>query len=365
MRKEKISTSQAYLLITTFIMGTSLALTSYSDALQDTWISILIALVCGILMTIIYSNIMNRFPNMDLFQILEFVFGKVVGKIVGFLYAFYFLHLGAICARNITEYIQVVSFPETPQYFTGLFLGFLIIYILKSGLEVIARVNKFLLPLLLIGIFLTLLMAFPKLDISKFLPILYNGWSPVVSAAFLTFTFPFGETVIFMSILNTVDEKRKSMKIYLTGIFLGGMVLMFAVLRNIMILGFPNLAISDFPSYFAATLIDIGNYIRGMELVISIVIVVAGFIKVAVCLLGTSIGFSRIFNFADYKWISTSLGLLIISLSFILYDNTMHMFEWVDIYKYYALPFQVFLPIIILILGIFKKRKIQSPNTKA
>ena len=47
MRKEQISQSQAYLLIITFIMGTTLALVSYSESYQDTWISILIALEIG------------------------------------------------------------------------------------------------------------------------------------------------------------------------------------------------------------------------------------------------------------------------------------------------------------------------------
>lgn len=362
MRKEEISSSQAYILLITFINGTSLALTNFSTSLQDTWISILLALVYATLIVIVYGSIMNKFPNMDLFQILNLVFGKSLGKIIGFLYSFYFLHLGAICIRNITEYIQVVSFPETPQYFTGLFIALLAIYILKCGLEVIARVNKFLfLPLIFITI-ITFVMGIPKVETSNLLPILHNGWNPVLRASFLNFSFPFGETVVFMTILNNVKEKKQSNKILLKGIYTGGLILLSVVFRNILILGFPNLVYDYFPSYYTVSLIDIGTFIRGIEIIVSINIILAGFAKISVCLYGGSIGLCRIFNISDYKQVSAPLGLFILSLSFVLYESTMHMFEWIDIYKYYALPFQVIFPILIFIVGMFKKEKENNPH---
>lgn len=360
MRKEQISKSQAYTLIITFIIGTSLALVSYSKTNQDTWIAILIAFLLAIPMVIIYGKILNNNPDKDLYQILEYIFGKILGKVLGSLYTFYFFHIGAICIRNITEFIQVSSFPETPQYFTALFIGILAIYILKCGLEVIARVNKFIMPLLIFIISITLIMVIPKADINNLLPILKDGWMPVIKESFSDFSFPFGETVVFLAFLNTVKEKNKSPIIYLIGIFLGSIILLSAVIRNILVLGFPSLSSSTFPSYDAVSLIDIGNFIRGVEIIIAIVITIAGFIKISICLLASCIGVARIFNFYDYKWVSAPLGLLMMSLSLILYDNTMHMIEWSNIYKYYALPFQVIFPVLILFFGKLKGRN--SPS---
>lgn len=347
-------------MIITFILGTSLALVSYSESKQDTWISIFIALAFAIPMVIIYGKILNNHPNKDIFQIVEYLFGKVVGKVIGFLYTFYFFHLGAICIRNITEFIQICSFPDTPQYITALFIGALGIYILKSGMEVIARVNKFIFPLLVFIIAITLIMVIPKANLTNLLPVLENGWLPVIKGSFSSFSFPFGETVIFLSILNSVKEKNKSPKIYLKGLFIGSLFLLSVAIRNILVLGFPILSSSTFPSYEAATLIDIGNFIRGIEIIIGIVITIAGFIKVSICLLASCIGIARLFNFSDYKGVCAPLGLLMISVSFILYNSTMHMIEWIKIYKYYAFPFQVILPIFILIVTKLKKKKTPS-----
>lgn len=357
MRKEQISESQAYIMIISFIIGTSLALSSYSESQQNTWMSMLIALILAIPIAIIYGSILNDHPDKDIFQILEYIFGKLIGKTIGFLYTFYFFHLGAICIRNMTEFVQITSFPETPQYVTALFVGILAIYILKAGLEVIARVNKFIIPLIIFIISITLVMVVPKANINNFLPLLEDGWSPVLKGSFSKFSFPLGETVVFLALLNTVNKKNKARKIYVKGILIGGMILFTAIIRNILVMGFPSLTLSIFPSYDAVSLIDIGRFIRGVEIIIAINITFAGFIKVALCLLASCIGITRIFNFTDYKLLAAPMGLLMMSVSFILYDSTMHMIEWLDIYKYYALPFQVILPIIIMVFGKLKKNK--------
>lgn len=357
MRKEKISESQAYILMITFIMGTSLALVSYTESQQNTWISMLIAFILAIPMVVIYGSILNSHPGKDIFQILEHIFGKLIGKTVGLLYTLYFFHLGAICIRNMTEFIQLSSFPDTPQYVSALYIGILAIYILKSGLEVIARVNKFIFPLLIFIIGLTLILVIPRANQNNFLPILENGWSPVIKGSFSKFSFPLGETVVFLAFLNTVNEKNKASKIYVKGILIGSIILLIITIRNILILGFPSLSSVVFPSYNAVSVITIGKFVRGIGIIVAITITIAGFIKVSICLLASSIGISRIFNFSDYKWVSAPLGLLMMSVSFILYDSTMHMVEWIKIYKYYAFPFQVILPILILIFGKLKKSK--------
>ena len=356
MRKEQISGSEVYILMITFMIGTTTAISPFIESRQNTWLSLLFALVFTTPIVIIYGNISGMHPNKDIFQILEYIFGKVAGKIIGGFYTFYFFHLGAICIRNMTEFIQIASLPESPQYFTALFIGILAIYVLKAGLEVMVRVNKFIFPFLIFIISLTILFVIPRAHITHFLPLLENGWKPVLKNSHLIATFPFGETVVFLSFFNTVREKKKASKIYLKGIYLGASVLFSIIVRNILVLGGANLALSTLPSYDAVSLINIGNFIRGIEVIIAIVITIAGFIKVSVCLLASCIGIAGLFNFDDYKWVAAPLGLLMMSLSFILYDSAMRMVEWVNVYKFYVIPFQLIIPIFVLIFGGLKKR---------
>lgn len=356
MRKEQISESQVYILIMTFMIGTTTAISPFIGSGQNTWISLLIALAVTTPIVIIYGSIANRHPNKDIFQIFEHVFGKIVGKIIGAFYTFYFFHLGAICIRNMSEFIHIASFPETPQYFTVLFIGMLAIYILKAGLEVMVRVNKFIFPFLIFVIGLTIIFVFPRAHITHFLPMLENGWEPVLKTAHLISALPFGETVAFLTFFNAINEKKRASKIYLKGIYFGALILFSVIVRNILVLGPANLATEILPSFEAVSLINIGNFIRGTEIIIAIVITIAGFIKVSVCLLASCVGIARLFGFDDYKWVAAPLALLMMSLSFILYNNAMRMVEWVDIYKFYVIPFQLIIPIFVLIFGGLKKR---------
>ena len=78
-----------------------------------------------------------------------------------------------------------------------------------------ARTNRFITPFLIFILIITLLFVIPRANPTNFLPILENGWLPVIKHSFLILTFPFGETILFMSFFNTIEEKKKASKVYL------------------------------------------------------------------------------------------------------------------------------------------------------
>jgi spore germination protein KB len=68
-------------------------------------------------------------------------------------------------------------------------------------------------------------------------------------------------------------------------------------------------------------------------------------------------GISTLFSFEDYRFLVTPIGILLVITSFSKYDSIMEMSEWiVEVWNYYALLFQVILPIIILIGAEMKVR---------
>jgi len=87
--------------------------------------------------------------------------------------------------------------------------------------------------------------------------------------------------------------------------------------------------------------------------------ILAGLIKVCICLLSTCNGFSKLFDLHDYRFIVTPIGLLVINLSYFIHDSIMDKTEFAsDIYPYYAFPFHVILPIIIWIAAEIKKKQL-------
>lgn len=356
MNREVIPTKNGVFLVMSLILGTTLTLIGGGEAKQDMWISILLAILLTIPMVYIYSKVISIFPGKNLYEISEIALGKILGNILNILYILYFFYLGSLAIRNITEFVQIVSFPETPQYFSVLWLILLSFYMVKCGIEVFGRWTRLVIPFLLFLIFLITISSFPKLNFENIQPILYNGWKPVLHSTFSIFTFPFGETVLFLSLLHTLEDHKKSFKVFSIGLGISGILILIINLRNIFLLGFPNLSDIYFPTYYANTLVSIGHFFQRIEIISAIGLMLSGLPKVCACLFAVSIGVNQLFKQSDYRIFAAPMGILMGISSMAIYQNSMEMIEGIQTYKYIAFPFQVIFPPIILFFAWRKKR---------
>ncbi len=148
---------------------------------------------------------------------------------------------------------------------------------------------------------------------------------------------------MFLGIACAVKQKDKSYAIYLTGLGISTLILLIVVARNIVVLGAPCPK-HYFPSYIAARVLSLGNIFSRIEGTISINFILAGIVKISVCLMAARKEASRLFGIQDHRKLVMPVGLLALALCAIVYDSTMEMFSFVEIYQYYALPFQVAIP---------------------
>jgi spore germination protein KB len=358
MNKETINSKQAICIVIIFIMGSTLLLGTSEEAKNDAWIAIIIAIITALPMVLIYARILSLFKGMDIYDIVQVVFGKIIGKIIVLLYTWYAFHLGSMILRNFGEFINTVAMPETPMFVTMFILGLLCIMVVHGGVEVLGRSAKFFLPVILVTNFIVYLLAIPKFHFNYIKPILYNGFTPVIKGAFSTFSYPFAETVLFTTVIFALQPKKSAYKVYIYGLLIGGAIVLLINIRNIMMLSANILEIFYFPSYEAISNIKIGDFIQRIEGTVSIVFVISAFIKASVCLYAACKGVTKIFGLNNYTTIVVQIGLLMIYFSSILYDNIMEMEYWAfKVYAYYAFPFQVILPIIILIVAEIRMRK--------
>ena len=364
MNKEYISNKQAIILIILFVIGSSLVISSGSSAKQDAWLATLIALILAFPMVIVYARILKLFPGLNLFQILDQLYGKIFGRIISLLFIWYFLHLGSLVVRNFYEFGKMALFMETPEYVFIIFKIILIIWVLKEGIEVLGRWAQFSIYLVTIIFFTVTVLSLPNADIDNLRPLLYEGFRPVLKGSFEVFSFPFVEVVCFLGIFH-FSKKNKPTKIFITGLIIGAFFLLFATVRNLLVLG-PNLIeILYFPSFSAISLINIADFIQRIEASVAVVLFFGGFVKISVCLLSATKGISYIFNINDYRSIVAPIAFLMIILSLLVFNNTMEMFEWaVNVYPYYAFSFQVIIPLIIWIFAEMKAKEIKKEKTE-
>jgi spore germination protein KB len=358
----EVSLKQAVSTVILFLFGSSLVVGINTSTKQDSWISFLISMVMIMPVIFVYGRIAKLYPDKDIFEISIDLFGKAFGKLIIILISVYALHHGALVTRNFSEFFQAVTLRDTPQLMIIIIFCFVAVYLVRSGTGALGRWSVIILPLVFIMIAFTIIFALPVMNFDYVKPVGGQGIKKIFYGSTRSFSFPLGETVLFLAIINSRREKDSPYKLFYYGIIIGGLVLTLAILRNLTILGCDNVSDSYYPSYLAARIINIGNFFTRIEGTISANFILAGLTKVAVSLFAATKGAARIFNMNDYKKLVIPMGLLMIALCDILYKSAIEMFLFIEVYFFYAIPFQIIIPVIIWIAAEIKMHREKVPE---
>ena len=121
------------------------------------------------------------------------------------------------------------------------------------------------------------------MNISRLKPILNNGVTPILKGALSAFSYPFGETVIFTMVFSNISKIKNYKKTFIVGLLVGGGVLCLATLRNILLLGTETVSRVYFPSTMTISLIQLGEVLERLEMLVLILFLVCIFVKISIC----------------------------------------------------------------------------------
>ncbi|MBW9172866.1 endospore germination permease [Clostridium estertheticum] len=359
MKNEAISERQATILIILFLLGNSLLIGSGTQAKQDAWIAVIIALPFSITLVLMFSKILSLYPGKDLFDILPLVMGKYIGKLLSILMIWFFFHDAALIFKIIAEFTNTLVFGDTPAVVPMIFFAMLIIWSLKAGIEVLGRWAEFFSWVIISIVLIVPLLSISQMDINRLKPILNNGVTPLLKGVFSSFTYPFGQIVVFTTIFSNVSKIKNHKKSFIVGILISGGLIAVTVLRNILVLSSDTISREYFPSSMAVGIISLG-LLQRLELTVIIVFLVCAFIKVSIATFAVCNGISKVLGFDDYKFIATPVVLLMLSFSFFVTQSTMESHFWIsNIWQYYSFPFEVIIPFVVFIVA-----EIRSKRTK-
>lgn len=356
MQKEMISMRQAFCIIAIFIWGSSVVMGGSSEAGQDSWLSLLLAFAIAVPLLVVYGRLMRLYPEKNIFDILLIVFGKIAGSIIILLISWYALHLCSVVLCNFSQFIEIVAMPETPQLPLLIVMLAVTTYLAMSGVETLGRWAVVSFPVVIAVVIGTIIMAMHHMDFSNILPVMSHKFSQIADGSLKVFSFPFAETVLFLGVADAVKKQTNPYKLYVYATAFGALILLLVMLRNIELLG--SLAqIEYFPSYIAARIIDLGDVLTRIEGTISMNFIISGVTKITVCLLVAAKGAAYLLRVSNYRRILIPVSALSLALSTTLYSSAMQMFGFISVYPYYAMPFQVFIPIVVWLLAEIKVKR--------
>jgi spore germination protein KB len=332
MKVETISDKQGIFTMVLLLLGANFILGTAGAAKKDAWLAILIGMLAAQIMLAVYARILSLYPQKDVLEINELIFGKFLGKLINIAYTMFAIYLGARVLYNLSQFIIIVGLPGTPVVVPLLFIVILCIWLVKEGIEVIGRCSQLFAIVVFTSFIITTLLSIPEMKPHYIRPVLYGGLKPVFKGAITAFFFPFTDNMIFLMVFKSLIDNKSPYRIYFKGSLISGMILIIAAARNIMVVGVEEISRNYFSSYIVASRIHIGDFLQRVELIVMIVIVLAVFIKASCCLLAAAKGVASVLGFKDYRFITSPVVLATAALSYKLFENMSESVNWIQLY---------------------------------
>jgi spore germination protein KB len=186
------------------------------------------------------------------------------------------------------------------------------------------------------------------------LPLQDEGWLQTLRATFSVFAFPFGETIIFASLLPFVMDARKVLKKSLLALILTGLLLCGLSLLQSAVLG-EEITRTSFPGLALLREIRVADFLTRLEVLGIFVWTFASFIKLSTCFWALAQGLAQLVGISDYRPLIFPLGIIITVLSVTTVKSFSELTQFTQvIYPLFTFPLQVLIPLLLLILTRLK-----------
>ncbi|GAB1154997.1 spore germination protein GerKB [Paenibacillus illinoisensis] len=354
-----VRVSELAVCLSLFEVGSTTLFLMGGEAKQDAWLAMLIGAFAGLLLLIIHLTIHHQEPELDLFLLLKRYMGKILGTVVSLSFIGYFAYEASRNLRDLSEVTTLTLLNKTPMWLISVISLLVVVNTVRYGYRVLFLICMILFPVMVFGYVLIsiLIPATGLFHTELSLPVLENGWGNIFKAAIPEIvSFPFGQVVLFLVFYPYARKGKNLNKIVIIAYIATAVSLTFLNQLIIFVMG-PDIAkFSTLPLLQTVQLIDMTEVLERMDALFTLLLFLGLGIKIAFFFQGAVIGLERITGASYRKWI-LPVGFTVYGMSFLSPNFTEHLQVGRGITLIYSSPiFQVFLPLILLIVILIKKR---------
>lgn len=363
----KISVRQFGMLVTLFSIGTPILIIPAGLAglaKQDAWLAAVLGVGLGLLITGLYCALGSRFPTKSLVEMNELILGKWIGKTISITFVFFNLVTAAELLYFVGNFMTTQIMPETPIQSINIIFACVVLMGVRLGIETLARSAEMLFPLFFVLFLILAIFVSPQIKWENIQPVLETDMNVLFKAViFFTSVFSFSPVALLMIFPASVDRLKEARKAFLSGAFIGGVVLIIIITLAILVLGAETTARQMYPSYALAKKINVGNFLQRIEIVMAGMWFITIFFRVSCYFYASVIGLAQTLNLRDYRFLVLPLGILMIILSLIVHPNVVHSeeynkHEWIT----YAATYGLLLPLLLLGVSAFRRKGNESQS---
>lgn len=357
MKIEKgiISSSELMFLIIGLIESSTLTSAFISQLTkQNTWIALLIGLAIALLLLLVYTSLSKKMPDKNLIEMNDLIYGCHLGKVMSILYIYFFWFIVAASLRLMGDFFSTYLFSETCISIFIIAMTIVCIYTLKKGLEVIARSSVIIAILVVVICSTSTIFTLQYVNLSNFLPIFQIKLINFIEGVNIMVSIPLGEIVVFLMFFPYVNDKKRIRKSAFSGLIIGGILFFILILRNTSVLGSIE-PMHGVPSYQLVKLINVGEIITRLDILVAIVFLFNMFLKICIFYYATVLSAAQFFKLRSYKPLVIPVGIISSVFAVSMYNSAADEAYQAGTYSVYAIVFVILFPIISLIIASIRK----------
>lgn len=324
---------------------------------SDMWISGIISVFTILPFIIIAIRIGQNFPEKTIVEYSTKILGLVLGKALGLVLAIYFF---IAASSSITMYVHHLTgflLPQTPFLVVTTLHVFVICYLVWKGPEVIGRTSIIAFAMAIIFYLLVFMASLSEINIDRIMPLFDSGIEPVFRASLDTDTFLGISPILVAMILPMVKNQKKAISAAVSGLFIGGFFFIFYFVVELMVMGPQVVAMMRIASMDFVRSIQITKYLHRFEsFMVALwywsIMIQAGIL--AFCSLRAFKQTIRIKKESPFIIIIFGL-MLIISTYYIGHDDVFFLQLREHVWKYFSLPVDFGVPLLLLFILRIKK----------
>ncbi len=356
----KISGSQFMWLLVTIVLPTAVlfipALTiKYSGT--SAWISGgVFTTIWAFIIVWVASTLGERFPGMTLVDYSSLILGKFPGKLVGAFYIFVLVLTVAIVVREFGEFLVSSFMQQTPIFVFNFLLIALAASAVRNGIEVIARMNHFVVSLMFFALIFIFTLVFSEADFKNLYPIFEGGILPIFRGFFTPMGWA-GELFLIFILMPYLNNYREAKYAGYKAALMLGVIMSIDIVIALAVFG-QQAADYVFPVHTLATYISIAGFLERVEAFILALWVAGITMKVSIWYYCAVIVAARTFNLQDYKPVVLPLGVICLTWSITIFDNITQLVEHFDIaWIGFSLTFEFIVPALLLLIAVLRKKR--------
>ena len=294
---------------------------------QDSYLSVLLGIIIGLIPLAIYIYILNYKPDFNIFEKIKYLFKKS-NILINTLLVSAALVFASTLFISLCDFVNNQYLYETPLFIISLVFIVPLIYTLTKKTEVILHSNLVLFFISSILILIAFVTLFPQINIDNLKPFFDVEPNGLLKGALYFASYNILSLVVVLAIPKNKVSGLNNKNIVIT--YFISLLIVFGILINTLTILGPNLtAIFDYPSFYVLKRAELPGFIERIEGIYSI----HWILDIYVSILMFGLFFKEFLNSYGFnervkKKVIIILGILIIGICSLVTINRNSMLEF-------------------------------------